>query len=156
MRRALGLLALVLLAGCGDDGGGGEDFPRAATAVCEQANQRIIALGAPESFPDTQLFARRAKDAVHDQIAALAELEPPAEGADAVDLYLETLRERERLLASLAEAADATSMNDVREVGSQIAALDTTAREQATAAGIAACEPGYAATVAVEIHYCPV
>ena len=140
MRGALPLVALVLLAGCGG-GGGGEDFPRAATAVCERTNQQIRALGAPESFPETQLFARRAKDAVHDEIAALEELEPPAEDADAVDLYLETLRERERLLASMAEAADATSMNDVREVGSQIAALDTTAREQAAAAGIAACEP---------------
>lgn len=139
--RALALLALVAVAGCGGGSGATEDFPRAATAVCERANQEIRALGAPESFPDTQLFARRAKDAVHDEIAALEELEPPAEDADAVDLYLETLRERERLLASLAEAADATNMNDLREVGSQIAALDTTAREQAAAAGIAACEP---------------
>lgn len=141
MRGALTLLALVLLAGCGGDGGGDDDFPRAATAICEQANQRIIALGTPTSFTETQLYARQAKDAVRDQIAALEELEPPAQDADAVDLYLETLRERERLLTNLAEAADATSMNDVRQVGSEIAALDTTAREQATAAGIAACEP---------------
>jgi hypothetical protein len=139
--RALALIALLAVTGCGGSDDGGEDFPRAATAVCERANQEIRALGTPDSFPDTQLFARRAKDAVHDQIAALEELEPPAEDADAVDLYLETLRERERLLTNLAEAADATSMNDVREVGTQIATLDTTAREQATAAGIAACEP---------------
>ncbi len=138
--RALVLLALAAVAGCGGSDAS-EDFPRAATAVCERTNEEIRSLGAPESFPETQLFARRAKDAVHDEIAALEELEPPAEDADAVDLYLETLRERERLLANLAEAADATNMNDVRQVGSQIAALDTTAREQAAAAGIAACEP---------------
>lgn len=78
---------------------------------------------------------------MRDQIAALEELDPPAEDADAVDLFLETLRARARLLTNLAEAADATSMNDVRQVRSGIAALDTTAREQATAAGIAACEP---------------
>ncbi|MHB1242588.1 MAG: hypothetical protein ACYC1P_04190 [Gaiellaceae bacterium] len=140
MRGALTLFALVLLAGCGG-GGGGEDFPRSATAVCEQANQRITELGTPASFTETQLYARQAKDAVGDEIDAFENLEPPAEDADAVDLYLETLRERERLLANLAEAADATSMDDVREVGSQIAALDATAREQGTAAGIAACEP---------------
>jgi len=140
VRGALTLFALALLAGCGG-GGSGEDFPRDATAVCDRANQRIVALGTPASFTETQLYARQAKDAVGDEIDAFENLEPPAEDADAVDLYLETLRERERLLASLAEAADATSMDDVREVGSQIAALDTTAREQAAAAGIAACEP---------------
>lgn len=141
MRAALTLLALVLLGGCGGDGDGGDDFPRAATAVCEQANQRIIALGTPESFTETQLYARQAKDAVGDQIDAFEELEPPAEDAETVDLYIDTLRERERLLDGLAQAADATSMDDVRRVGSELAALGTTAREQATAAGIGACEP---------------
>ncbi|HUH14355.1 MAG TPA: hypothetical protein VML35_00560 [Gaiellaceae bacterium] len=66
---------------------------------------------------------------------------PPAEDADAVALYIDSLRVRERLLGQLAEAADAGSMNDIRETGTQIARLDDTAREQAAAAGIAECEP---------------
>ena len=140
MRAALATLALALLAGCGG-GEEGRDFRPAAIAVCDETNDEIRALGAPDSFPDTQLFARRAKDAVHDQIRGLAELEPSAEDADAVALYIDSLRQRERLLGQMAEAADAGSMHDIRETGTQIAKVDDTAREQATAAGIAECEP---------------
>lgn len=143
MRVVLGLLCTAVLAtaGCGGEEGDGEGFAQSATAICEETNAEIRGLGTPESYPETQLYARRAKDAVGDQIEALEELEPPAANEAAVDLYLETLRERERLLDGLTDAADANSMNDVRRVGSELAALGTTAREQATAAGIAACEP---------------
>ena len=138
MRAALALSAVLLLAGCG---GGDQDFPRTATAVCEETNAEIRALGTPESFTDTQLFARQAKGAVDDQIRDLEKLEPPAEDAEAFDRYLATLRERARLLGQMAEAADATSMNDVRQVGTELGRIDVTAREQATAIGLGACEP---------------
>lgn len=140
MRVALLLVVLLLVAaGCGttpDD-----DYAERAVAICDEANDRIRALGAPLSFPQTQLYARRAKDAVADEIGALNDLSPPADRADSFDLYLVTLEERQRLLGWLAEAADRNSMAEIRSVGSEIDALGQTAREQAAAAGIVACEP---------------
>jgi hypothetical protein len=139
--KALAALMLLLaLAGCGGAAGDG-DFAERAVAICTDANERIRALGAPESFTATQLYARQAKDAVGDELDDLRELSPPADRADSFDVYLVTLEERQRLLGKLADAADATSMSDVRGVGTEIANLDTTAREHATAAGIAECEP---------------
>lgn len=139
MRVAVLLAVLLVAAGCGttpDD-----DYAERAVAICDETNDRIRALGAPLSFPQTQLYARRAKDAVADEIDELNDLSPPADRADAFDLYLVTLEERQRLLGRLAEEADGNSMAGIRTVGSEIDALGQTAREQATAAGIAACEP---------------
>ena len=139
-RLAATTLALAALtAGCGSVGD--EDYAERALAICEDTNTRIRGLGTPESYTDTQLYARRAKDAVADQIDELNDLGPPADVEDSFDLYLVTLEERQRLLGRMAEAADANSMNDVQAVGSEIDALGQTAREQAAAAGIAACEP---------------
>lgn len=118
-----------------------EDFAERAVAICDETNDRIRALGAPESYTATQLYARRAKDAVADQVDELNDLSPPADMREAFDLYLVTLEERQRLLGKLAEAADSTSMQDIRTTGGEIQTLGDTAREQATAAGIAACEP---------------
>lgn len=140
MRAALAGAAVLALAGCGGVAAD-EDFAERAVAICTEANDRIRALGAPESFTATQLYARRAKDAVADEIDELNDLSPPADKRGAFDLYLVTLEERQRLLGRLAEAADSNSMQDVRTTGGAIQTLGDTAREQATAAGIPACEP---------------
>lgn len=140
MRATLALAALLALAGCGG-AAADEDFAERAVAICDDANDRIRALGAPESFIATQLYARRAKDAVADQIDELNDLSPPADRRAAFDLYLVTLEERQRLLGQLAEAADGNSMQGIRTTGGEIQTLGDTAREQATAAGISACEP---------------
>ena len=136
---AAAFAVLALATGCGASGD--DDYAERALAVCEDANGRIRGLGAPESYTETQLYARQAKDAVADEIDDLNDLSPPADVEDAFDLYLVTLEERQRLLGRMAEAADANSMTDVQTVGSEIDALGQTAREQATAAGIAECEP---------------
>lgn len=139
MRLAL-LLGAVALAGCGGSGGS-ESFRADALEVCAEANDRIRELGTPESFTDTQLFARQSRDVVGDQLEDLRELEPPPEQAEAFELYLATLEERERILGRLTEAADRNSMNDLRQIGTQLEVLTTTAREQATVVGLGECEP---------------
>ncbi|MDQ3066326.1 MAG: hypothetical protein M3R12_04100 [Actinomycetota bacterium] len=140
MKALVALLAMVALAGCG--GGASEgDFVARAIKSCTETNNRIRLLGAPMSFNDTQLYARRAKDAVADGIDALNDLSPPADVRASFDLYLVTLEERQRLLGELAAAADRNSMNDFRNVSVEIDALGQTAREQAIAVGLAACEP---------------
>jgi hypothetical protein len=140
VRAALTILVL-LLAGCGG-GDSREDFVADATEICAEANDRVKALGAPESFTQTQLYARQAKDAVGDEIDELGELTPPPELDDAFARYLGTLQERHKQLDRLAEAADGNSMHAIQLVGSAMDAITARARTQARAAGIAECEAG--------------
>lgn len=140
MRAVLAIL-VVLLAGCGG-GSSRADFAADALEICTQANERVKALGAPESFPETQLYARRAKDAVGDQIADLSDLTAPRELDDAYAQYLVTLEERRKQLDGLAVAADENSMRAIQQVGSNMDVITAKARTQARAAGIADCEAG--------------
>jgi hypothetical protein len=140
MRAALAITVL-LLAGCGG-GSSRADFVADATEICTKANERVKALGAPESFPETQLYARQAKDAVGDQIADLSDLAAPAELDDAYAQYLVTLDERRQQLDRLAVAADGNSMRAIQQVGSDMDVITAKARTQARAAGIAECEAG--------------
>jgi hypothetical protein len=141
LTAGLAAVTLALLAGCGGGGSGSESFREDALEICRDANDRIREWGTPESFTETQLFARRSNDAVGDMIDELEELEPPPEQADQFELYLESLEERRRILARLTDAADRNSMNDLRETGTQLQNLGSTAREQASAIGLAECEP---------------
>lgn len=140
MRASLALVVL-LLAGCGG-GSSRADFVADATEVCTKANERVKALGAPQSFPETQLYARQAKDAVGDQIADLSDLTAPPELDDAFAQYLVTLGDRREQLDLLAAAADRNSMREIQQVGSGMDVITAKARSQARKAGIAACEPG--------------
>ena len=141
MKPALALLLLVVVAGCGG-GSSREDYVEEATAICVEMTQRITDLGAPESFTDTQLYARRAKDAVSDGIGELRELTPPQEFEAGYERYLGTLELRLRQLDLLAAAADENSMNAVQLVGTELSVLSAKGRQDTRAAGIAGCEDG--------------
>lgn len=138
-KAALVTVLLLTLAACG--GTGGKDYAARAVEICTESNDRIRALGAPQSYTDTQLYARRAKDAVRDEIDALDDLSPTEEHAGSFARYLGTLEQRRQLMDRLAEAADRNNMRRIQVVGDELDRLGRTARTQATAAGIAACEP---------------
>jgi hypothetical protein len=135
------LLVCLLAAGC-SGGNSRNDFVNDALEVCRTSNERVQALGTPESFTDTQLYARQAEDAVADEIDALGELTPPAELEEPFGQYLATLEQRRRQLDLLADAADQSNMADIQGVGTQLNALTARARTQARRAAIAGCEPG--------------
>ncbi len=141
LTRILVLVLLALLAGCGG-GDTRESYVADAVEICDATTERIKALGAPESFTDTQLYARRAKDAVSDGIGDLRELTPPPELEDSFTRYLATLEQRRRQLDLIAAAADRNSMLDVQKAGSGLDVLNAKARQDARRAGIAACEAG--------------
>lgn len=140
MRAALAIL-ILLLAGCGG-GSSRANFVESATKVCADVNQRVKALGTPDSFTATQLYARRAGDAVGDGIDDLEALTPPEELEDEFSRYLGTLAQRRAVLARMVEAADANSMKRVQRVGSDLDVVNAKARIDARRSGIADCEAG--------------
>ncbi len=140
MRTALAILVL-LLAGCGG-GSSRANFVESATKICADVNQRVKALGTPDSFTATQLYARRAGDAVGDGIGDLEALTPPEELEDAFSRYLGTLAQRRAVLERMVEAADANSMKRVQRVGSDLDVVNAKARIEARRSGIADCEAG--------------
>ena len=141
MKPALALLLVLVLAGCGG-GDSRENYVADARAICERMTQRITDLATPESFTDTQLYARRAKDAVSDGIRDLRDLTPPPEFEDGFARYLATLEARRRQLDQLAAAADENSMTAVQQAGSELDVLTAKGRQDARSAGIGGCEDG--------------
>jgi hypothetical protein len=141
VRTALALLFVFVLAGCGG-GSSRDDYVEDATAICEEMTKRIKALTTPESFTDTQLYARRAKDAVSDGIRELRDLTPPEEFEEGYTRYLATLEARRRQLELLAVAADENSMTSVQEAGSELDVLNARGRQDTRRAGIGGCEEG--------------
>ena len=139
MRAAVAVLVLAVLAGCGG-GGSRESFVEDAADICRRSNERVQALGTPESFTDTLLYARQAEDAVRDQLEELRDLDPPAELEDDFEAYLGTVEDRRRELELLAGAADRNTMSDIPGIGSQLNLLTTRARTQARRAGLIHCE----------------
>jgi hypothetical protein len=132
------MVLLVLAAGCG--GGSSDDFAKEAVAICKRANERVTALGTPQSYTDTLLYARQAEDAVHDQIRALEELDPPDDAREHFDDYLDTLARRRVQLDHLSVAADANNISDIRSIGTQLNKLTREGRAQAKRAGLTECE----------------
>ena len=141
MKAALAIALLVALAGCGG-GSSRQNFIEDATAICADTTDRVRALGTPDSFTATQLFARQAKDAVGDGINELDDLTPPEELDDAFGRYLATLEARRTVLGRMGEAADANSMKGLQEVGSELDVVNARAKSQARRAGLPDCEAG--------------
>jgi hypothetical protein len=139
VRGAAAVFLLVLLAGCGG-GDSRESFVDDATDICRRSNARVTALGTPESFTDTLLYARQAEDAVGDELDELSELSPPDELQAPFGEYLATLQDRRRQLELLADAADRNHMADIQGIGSELNALSTRAKSQSRRAGVPVCE----------------
>lgn len=139
MRAAVAAFLLALLAGCGG-GSSREGFVEDAVEICRKSNARVEALGTPESFTDTLLYARRAEDAVDDEIDELRDVDPPDDVEDDFEAYLATLEERRRQLELLADAADRNNMADIQGIGSELEVLTAKARTQARRAGLTTCE----------------
>jgi hypothetical protein len=139
VRALLALVLVAVAAGCGG-GSSRDDFVRDAVEICKRANQRVTALGTPESYTDTLLYARQAEDAVHDQIEALRELDPPDDAREHFDAYLDTLDRRRVQLDHLSVAADTNNLSDIQGIGSQLNRLTRQGRAQAQRAGLTDCE----------------
>ncbi len=138
---AVAAILVVLAAGCGG-GSSRDDFVDDALGVCRTSNERVKALGTPDSFTSTQLYGRQAKDAVGDEIEELRKLTPPKDLESAFAAYVATLEQRQRQLDLLIDAADENDGEAIQDIGTELDVLTARGRAQARQAGIAECEQG--------------
>jgi hypothetical protein len=117
MRSLLAIVVLVLAAtGCGGDGDRltREEFASQANAICQDFEQKIDDLGAPENLDDIEGFADDAAEIAGDGRDELADLNPPEELEADYDRLLETLDEAIENIERIGEAA---ADGDEAEVG---------------------------------------
>ena len=142
MRLASLLLATVALAGCG--GGSDrltrEEFVEQATAACARVEERVDALGEPQSLAEVETLGRELRGALGDGLEELRELEPPEELAGPFERYLATGDDVLEQLDRLAEAASAGDRAAVERAAAAGDELGRQAAELAAAAGIPGCE----------------
>ena len=142
MRLASLLLAAAALAGCG--GGSDrltrEEFVEQATAVCAGVEERVDALGEPQSLAEIEALGRELRDALGDGLEELRELEPPEELAEPFERYLasgdEVIEQLDRLIEAAA-AGDRAAVERAVAAGNE---LGRPAAELAAAAAIPGCE----------------
>jgi hypothetical protein len=136
------VLAIALAAGCG--GGGGDklshaEFVDQANAICADYNQRVDALGTPNSFDDIVAFAQDARVIAEEDVGKFKDLNPPDEDRDNWEAYG---NKGDEVIALSRDLEKAAKDRDAAEVARLVAASRSRAAESkriALAMGTAEC-----------------
>jgi hypothetical protein len=116
----LALALAALLAGCGGDRMGMEEFRTEANAVCAQTEQRLQELGAPADSPEgVASYADRAAPILGDRHERLQELRPPEEEETAYDALVDEAGNELDALRDLRDAAEAGDAEAAGEAASR-------------------------------------
>jgi len=135
-------ICALLLAGCG---GGDERLSRAefvegATAICDSVDQRVEALGEPQSLEEVETLGQELGEILDEGLGELRELEPPEELEEPYARYLESGDEVADQLDELVAAAAAGDQAAVERAANDGEAISDRAVALAAAAGIPGCE----------------
>ena len=144
MRRVLGLALFfaALAAGCGGGGGDGlsqEEFRQQADAICAKYDNKIQALGSPQSPADIPAYVQKGIPLLRQGIAELRALNPPA---DVEDDYNRMLNETAKAIPAAEKLADAAEKGDTAAVQEAIREgqqADQASDELATKLGLGRC-----------------
>jgi hypothetical protein len=142
---ALALVAaslVVVIQSCG-----GSDEPRLtypqlqrqAGAICQRYRRGLAKLGAPTSLPRIATVARGAYRLGAAERKALAQLRPPADGADAYARMLDRFEKADELLPQLWQAAGKKDAGTAQALAGQGRALVATGNKDAVAVGLLDC-----------------
>jgi hypothetical protein len=142
-RRGFALVVAALAAGCGGGGDGDrlskEEFQKEANAICARFEGRIDELGQPQTVDEITDFVDEAIPVVNEEIAALDDLDPPAELEGEYDRMLAEGRktvEAGRKLGEAAESRDEAALRDAIDEGQE---ASDRADEIATDLGLTDC-----------------
>jgi hypothetical protein len=173
MRRAWPLvLAVALLAGCGDDDDDDEAsrratttvttttartqttpkvvparptaFSRSADRICARYEGQIARLKRPTNPSQVPAFLQRSIALAREEVRQLSKLKPPPGQAPTARQLVANLRAIVRALEKLASATTTGSQQGVTEATQEATAAATAARRLAAQLGITACGQGAA------------
>jgi hypothetical protein len=114
--------AVVALAGCG---GGGDDrltkaeYIAQADAICQEANAKIEALGAPETLADLAAMGQQSVQISEQQLAKLRALRPPAEDEATLNGAYDLVEQQIGITKQLVAAARAKDMDRINSLVAQ-------------------------------------
>jgi hypothetical protein len=142
MRLGLALLSASVLAGCGggDDRLSRAEFVERATAVCDSFDERVDALGEPQSLAEIETLGQELGEILDEGLAELRELEPPEELEEPYERYLASGDEVADQLDELVAAAAAGDREAVERAAADGEAISERAVALAEAAAIPGCE----------------
>jgi hypothetical protein len=118
VRKLLAVLPVLvaLAAGCG--GGGdtlsAEEYRTQADEICGKANEKLDALGEPESLEEFRSLIEESRPTVEGAVEDLGELEPPEDLEDAHERWM---AENEQLLETLDELESVEDEQELQQLG---------------------------------------
>lgn len=142
MRRAAGLLALVVLAGCGGGNGGGGDratYQRDGDAICRDYRTAIARLGQPLKVSEVGPYITKAMPVLTRTVTRIERLDPPSDLAGAYATFRDAAHETVGRARALRDAAGKADAPEVQRLLKEAAAASQRRQGLAEAAGLKEC-----------------
>lgn len=148
MRNAAFVLAVlaVALTGCGGNGDGerlsADEFRQRANAICAEYDEKLSALGDPQSPADIPQYVEEAVPLIEQGLAELRAVNPPEELQDDYDAMLDETAKAIPAARRLSEAAadqDAAAVQEAIEEGQR---ADEASDRIAARLGLDECSSG--------------
>ncbi len=144
MRAAVALLpTLVVLASCGGGDSGDrlskEELITQANAVCERFDERIAALGTPQSQEDIERLTSEAVTIFEEALGDIGELEPPEELEERYDEWVRLSNEQLDRVRRLRDAANEGDEQEVQRLLAETDPNEERADELAAVLGFTTC-----------------
>jgi hypothetical protein len=136
---------MLVLAGCGGDGGeGAEPLSKAewieqADAICAQADEDIEALGDPTTLDEVGELTDEASGISRDALADLRALRPPDEDEATVDEMLDLVEQQIEIGEQIGEAARSGDQAEVQRLVAEAEPLEAEADEMGRQYGLDDC-----------------
>lgn len=138
---AFSVLAVALVAGCGgaSDKLSHDEFVDRANAICADYNQRIGALGTPNSLDEVVSFAQNARTIAQEDVGKFKDLSPPDEDRDNWKAYGDKGDEVIALSHDLEKAARDKDLSEVARLAAASQARAAESKRIALAMGAKEC-----------------
>jgi hypothetical protein len=137
------LLVLLLLAGCGGDGGLSKDeLVAEADKICQRVNKQIAKEPDPKSAADLQRLAERTVEIEAPAIEDMEALEPPDELKKDFDAFVKSLKDQRDLTKEIGEAAGAGDNEKIQKIGTEAQKAQAGYQKLAAKIGFKECGGG--------------
>jgi Tfp pilus assembly protein PilP len=133
----IAVLALLALAGCGGDEK--DDVISEGDQICREANGKLEDLEEPDELSGLPDYARQARPIFDDAVEDLKALEPPDDGRESFDEFIERSEELAAALEELEVAGSDTTDAELQAMSDRIGEITDEANAAAADYGFEDC-----------------